>query len=121
MLKMVKERQALNRKMFKRSYNREYDDYVCTDPLGNLFRPRYVTHHFPDLLNRIGLRHIRFHDLRHTFASILINNDVPLINVSNFLGHSTISTTANIYGHLDKASKKKTANVISDLFNGDKQ
>ena len=58
------------------------------------------------LLKKYGLRHIRFHDLRHTFASILIGQDVPLINVSNFLGHSDLSTTANIYAHLDKASKQ---------------
>ena len=41
---------------------------------------------------------------------------MPLINVSNFLGHSNISTTANIYAHLDKAAKQGSADVISELF-----
>ena len=79
-------------------------------------RPNFVTDHFSYLLKKLGLRHIRFHDLRHTFASVLLSKEVPLINVSNFLGHSTISTTANIYAHLDKAAKQSSADVISDIF-----
>lgn len=118
MLTEEKERQELYRKIFKKSYNRKYDDYVCVNQLGELIRPSYVTAHFADLLKKYGLRKIRFHDLRHTFASILINNDVPIINVSNFLGHSDISTTANIYSHLDKASKVESANLIGNILSG---
>lgn len=117
MLLEEKEKQDMYRRLFKSSYNRKYDDYVCVDNLGNLMRPSYVTQRYADLLKKYGLRHIRFHDLRHTFASILLGNDVPLINVSNFLGHSDISTTANIYAHLDKASKQASADVITDIFN----
>lgn len=121
MLTEEKKKQALYRRMFKGSYNRRYDDYVCVNQLGELIKPSYVTQHFSDLLKKYGLRHIRFHDLRHTFASILIGQDVPLINVSNFLGHSDISTTANIYAHLDKASKQTSADVITDIFNKAKE
>lgn len=66
-----------------------------------------------------GMSICRFHELSHTFASLLINQDVPLINVSNFLGHSDLSTTANIYAHLDKASKQASAAVISDILQGE--
>lgn len=117
MLSEEREKQALYRKMFKGSYNRKYDDYVCVNELGELIKPSYVTQHFSDLLKKYGLRHIRFHDLRHTFASILIGQDVPLINVSNFLGHSDLSTTANIYAHLDKASKQGSADIITEILN----
>ena len=116
MLETVKVRQEINRKLFRGSYNRVWDDYVCTDELGNLFRPDFVTEHFSYLLEKLGLRHIRFHDLRHTFASLLLGKEVPLINVSNFLGHSTINTTANTYAHLDKAAKQSSADAISDIF-----
>ena len=116
MLVTVREKQTLNKKMFRKAYNRQWEDYVCTDSLGNLLKPNYVSTHFNDLLKKLSLRHIRFHDLRHTFASVLINNEVPLINVSNFLGHSTISTTANIYAHLDKSGKQTSADVISEIF-----
>lgn len=120
MLENQKAKQELYRKMFKGSYNRKFDDYVCTDQLGNIIRPSAVTGRFGELLKKYGLRKIRFHDLRHTFASLLIGRDVPIINVSNFLGHSDISTTANIYAHLDKASKQSSADIISDIFKEDK-
>ncbi len=119
MLQVQKEHREVYRKMFQGSYNTQYLDYVCVNQLGELLRPSYVTDHFRELLEKYGLRHIRFHDLRHTFASLLINQDVPLINVSNFLGHSDLSTTANIYAHLDKASKQASAAVISDILQGE--
>ena len=121
MLQVQKEHREVYRKMFQGSYNAQYLDYVCVNQLGELLRPSYVTDHFRELLDKYGLRHIRFHDLRHTFASLLINQDVPLINVSNFLGHSDLSTTANIYAHLDKASKQASAAVISDILQGENQ
>ena len=121
MLQVQKEHREVYRKMFQGSYNTQYLDYVCVNQLGELLRPSYVTDHFRELLEKYGLRHIRFHDLRHTFASLLINQDVPLINVSNFLGHSDLSTTANIYAHLDKASKQASAAVISDILQGEKR
>lgn len=121
MLQVQKEHREVYRKMFQGSYNTQYLDYVCVNQLGELLRPSYVTDHFRELLEKYGLRHIRFHDLRHTFASLLINQDVPLINVSNFLGHSDLSTTANIYAHLDKASKQASAAVISDILQGEHQ
>ena len=119
MLTLKREQQSTYQKMFKGSYNKQYLDFVCVNQLGELLRPSYVTGHFQELLEKYGLRHIRFHDLRHTFASLLINQDVPLINVSNFLGHSDLSTTANIYAHLDKASKQASAAVISDILQGE--
>lgn len=118
MLTEEKEKQALCRKMFKGSYNRKYDDYVCVNELGELIKPSYVTQHFSDLLKKYGLRHIRFHDLRHTFASILIGQDVPLINVSNFLGHSDLSTTVIIlYGHTNQSSYISIKSVIAKCSN----
>ena len=119
MLQVQKEHREVYRKMFQGSYNAQYLDYVCVNQLGELLRPSYVTDHFRELLEKYGLRHIRFHDLRPTFASLLISQDVPLINVSNYLGHSDLSTTANIYAHLDKASKQASADVISDILQGE--
>ena len=68
MLSEEKEKQTLYRKMFKGRYNRKYDDFVCVNKLGDLIRPSYVTQHFSDLLKKYGLRHIRFHDLRHPYV-----------------------------------------------------
>lgn len=109
------------RRLFKGNYSRKYDDFVCVNELGELIRPSYVTQHFSDLLKKYGLRHIRFHGLRHTFASLLISQNVPLINVSNFLGHSDLATTSNIYAHLDKASKQASADIMTDILSMGKE
>ena len=117
MLSSLRESQEMNRKMFGKSYNHDFDDYVCVTQLGDLFRPSYVTQHFTIILRNNNLRRIRFHDLRHTFASILINQEVPLINISKFLGHSDIATTANIYAHLDNTGKQISTDVMSGILN----
>ena len=93
---MLVEQKAQQDRYRRISYNRAYDDYVCTDKPGNLLTPRYVTLRFSQVLEKNGMRHIRFHDLRHTFASILINKDIPIFNVSKCLGHSDISTTVQL-------------------------
>lgn len=117
----LREQQKENRRVCGNCYSKKYDGYVFVDAMGNIFNPRSVTANFSKLLEQNGLRHIRFHDLRHTFASILINQDVPLLNVSTFLGHSDLSTTANIYAHLDKSKKQESADVISSIFNKAKE
>lgn len=117
LLKEQKTRQEIYKEMFGKNYNHKFDDYVCVDPMGNLLKPSYVTDHFSLLLEKIGMRHIRFHDLRHTVASLLINNGVPLTHVSDYLGHADIKVTANTYGHLDKTSKTISANVINSVLN----
>ena len=68
------------------------------------------------LLQRAGLPSIRFHDLRHSCASLLLANDVPMKQIQEWLGHSDISTTANIYSHLDYKSKLTSANVMDNVL-----
>ena len=96
-----RERQELYRKQFRRSYSKKYTDMVCVNPLGELIKPSYITAHFPTLLRQNGLRDIRFHDLRHTCASLLVSLDVNMKVIQRYLGHSNMSTTADIYSHLD--------------------
>ena len=78
--------------------------YVFVDAMGNLIQPDSVTTGFPQLLKENGLRRIRFHDLRHSCASLLLKEGVPMKQIQEWLGHSDISTTANIYAHLDSQS-----------------
>ena len=58
------------------------------------------------------MRHIRFHDLRHSCASLLLAKDIPMKAIQEWLGHSNFSTTANLYTHLDTNSKKFSASVL---------
>jgi site-specific recombinase XerD len=55
---------------------------------------------FRPAIEKAGLRRFRFHDVRHTFGSLLIQNGASLAYVKEQLGHSSIQVTANIYGHL---------------------
>lgn len=84
--------------------------------MGTLISPHYLTSSFPKLLEKNNLRHIRFHDLRHSCASLLLANDVPMKQIQEWLGHSDISTTANIYSHLDYKSKLTSANVMDNVL-----
>ncbi len=111
-----KEKQQLYCKLFKKSYSTEYLDFVCTDQEGKLIRPNFVTEHFDWLLTKYGLKHIRFHDLRHSCASLMVMNGVSMKQVQEWLGHSTFSTTADIYAHLDYKSKQGSAGVIANLL-----
>lgn len=108
----VKAKQEHNMKLCGRSYNKEYLGYICVDEMGNLLKPGYLTTSFPLLLEKNGLRKIRFHDLRHSCASLLLANGVPMKQIQEWLGHSDFSTTANIYAHLDFNSKISSAQAM---------
>ena len=96
-----KAQQEVYRHQFRKAYSKKHLDMVCVNPLGELIKPSYVTAHFPVLLERSGLRSIRFHDLRHTCASLLVSLNVNMKVIQRYLGHSNMSTTADIYSHLD--------------------
>ena len=112
----LREQQKENRRVCGKCYSKKYDGYVFVDAMGNIFNPRSVTANFSKLLEQNGLRHIRFHDLRHSCASLLLANDVPLKQIQEWLGHSDIGTTANIYSHLDYKSKITSANVMDNIL-----
>lgn len=111
-----REKQAHYRALFKKSYCTDYLDYVCVDEMGHLFRPNYITDHFKLLLHQNSLRHIRFHDLRHSCASLLLSQGIPMKQIQDWLGHSTFATTADIYSHLDFNSKQDSADAIAAAF-----
>ncbi len=111
-----KKMQEHYKKKFKKTYTTKYEEYVCLDHNGFIIKPYYVTRHFPILLKNIGLTRIRFHDLRHSCASLLLSHNIPMKAIQEWLGHSSYSTTANIYAHLDVNSKLLSAKTISSAF-----
>ena len=72
-------------------------DYVFTNDIGGPLNPNGISKRFSKLLTRMGYRHIRFHDLRHTTAVLLLQAATPLEEVSQLLGHSSIAITKDIY------------------------
>ena len=99
-------------------FDRTYDGFVCRDNTGKLITPYYASSHFRIVIRNAGLKHIRFHDLRHSCASLMVANGVPMKVVQEWLGHATYSTTANYYSHLDFHSKKESAETIARLLDG---
>ena len=112
----VKEAQELNKQVCGNCYNHEYDGFVFVDELGERMRANYLTSAFPKFLEDHGLRRMRFHDLRHSCASLLLANGVPMKQIQEWLGHSDIGTTATIYSHLDYKSKITSANVMDNIL-----
>ena len=108
----LKAEQEENRRLCGRSYIKDYMGYVCINETGDIIRPGYITSTFPKLLEEHGMRKGRFHDLRHSCASLLLANGVPMKQIQEWLGHSDFSTTANIYAHLDCSSKLSSADAM---------
>ena len=71
--------------------------------------------HFYPNLAKAGLRRIRFHDLRHTFASLLVQDNQPLAYVKEQLGHSSIKLTVDVYAHLQPGANRDAVNRLPSL------
>lgn len=115
-LMRLREKQEEMKRVMRSAYSKEYTDYVCVDALGRLYDPDFVTGHFGSLLKKHKLKKIRFHDLRHSCASLLVAKGVPMKLIQDWLGHSDMGTTANIYSHVDSVSKLETANTIMEVL-----
>ena len=109
-----RKKQTQNRKEFGKEYIQS--PYVFVWDNGKPFATEYVSQHFKRLLEWNNLPHIRFHDLRHNCASILLSRGFTLKDVQEWLGHSDITLTANIYGHLDIERKKAIADTMANIL-----
>lgn len=111
--KMQQENQLRNGTRFYNPWN-----LVFTDEIGHWINGRTLLKAFKKRVAAIGLPEMRFHDLRHTFAAISIQNGDDLYTVSKNLGHTNISTTANIYGHLTQKAKLDSASRMDGFISG---
>ena len=111
----IKDKENENRKLFGKEYIE--NDYIFKWDNGKPYAPDYITSKFAKLLKSNNLPHIRFHDLRHSCASLLISKGFTLKDIQEWLGHADIQTTANIYSHLDIQRKNNISNSLSSTFN----
>ncbi len=91
------------------------NDLIFPNTIGAPGDPSNLRKDFRQTLSRAGLPMIRFHDLRHTAASLLLNHNATVIGVSNMLGHSKPSITLDIYGHLYHENQRETAEIMDKL------
>lgn len=110
----VRCRQTAQMELCMASYNPNYVDFVCVDELGTLLQPDYVTQKFQKILEKYGLRHIRFHDLRHSCATIMLYLGYTLKDIQTWLGHSNYNFTANTYVHSSPSAHQDMANALAD-------
>lgn len=112
-LQQVKAQQSENKVLFGASYVDK--GYVCVQPNGEPIRPDYVTFHFRQKLKENGLPLIRFHDLRHSAVYVLRKGGCDVKDIQAWLGHSDVTTTLNIYGHVLGGDMERLGNVMDSL------
>lgn len=109
------------KKLGGKDYDTEFEGFVCCDPFGRLISPNMVTHDFHYVIKKHGLKLLRFHDLRHSCASLLLANDIPMKAIQEWLGHSNYSITANLYSHLEYNAKVISAETIARVLDSKKE
>jgi integrase len=115
-LKHHKAQQAQEKFLLGQAYNDQ--GLVFCQANGMLRDPRNFTRHFERLLMQAGLPHIRFHDGRHTFATLMLELGESPKTVQTMLGHTKISTTLDIYSHVSLDMERKAAASLNTLLRG---
>lgn len=103
-----------NRLLLGCAYN--VNDHVCVWDDGTPFKPDYLSQRFVKILKKHNLPQIRFHELRHTAGSLLLNKGLSIKQIQEYLGHEQVSTTLDIYGHLSVEGKKEAAYAMGGLL-----
>ena len=94
------------------------NSYVFPSPTGGPISPDSVLHMLHRVLKRAGLSKVRFHDLRHTFATLALQNGVDIKTVSGMLGHYSAGFTLDTYTHVTTSAKKEAANTMGSILSG---
>ena len=110
----LQEQQEKDRLILGKAY--QGTEYICRWADGTAMTCYYLSKAFRDLLVKNNLPSVRLHDLRHSCASFMHTAGCDLKEISDWLGHADIGTTANIYVHLDFESKKRVANRLSVIL-----
>jgi integrase len=88
---------------------------IFTTSIGTYIDQTKVSRAFKQILRDANLPDIRFHDLRHTSISILLENGTPVNTVQSRAGHSKASVTTDIYGHAMARSQEQAAQMIEEI------
>jgi integrase len=94
--------------------------FVFTGRHGDVIAPEDINIIHKQMLQRAGLPHVRFHDLRHSCATLLLSKGVTLKMIQEVLGHSNFQTTANIYSHVVETMRDEATQAMNDIFENKK-
>lgn len=101
----------------KNKYNDELQNFIMTWENGKVVHPNYYTMRIKKIMQKLGVeKNIRFHDLRHTNATLLIQQQVDFKTLQKRLGHADFSTTMNIYAHVTEDMQRDATDKISSLI-----
>ena len=90
--------------------------WVFPSPTGGPISPDSVLHMLHRVLKRAGLPRVRFHDLRHTFATLALQNGVDIKTVSGMLGHFSAGFTLDTYAHVTTVAQKEAAKAMERVL-----
>ena len=93
-------------------------EWVFPSPTGGPMSPDSVLHMLHRVLKRAGLPKVRFHDLRHTFATLALQNGVDVKTVSGMLGHFSAGFTLDTYAHVTTSAKREAAKTMGNILSG---
>lgn len=110
----LRQRQQYQSELCGSSYDTRFLDFVCVDQMGTLLQPDYVSQKFQKLLQQYNLRRIRFHDLRHSCATIMLYLGYTLKDIQTWLGHSNYNFTADTYIHAGVGVHEQMAVTLSE-------
>lgn len=101
----------------KNIYNDEQQNFIMTWQNGKVLHPNYYTIKIKKVMKKIGIeKNIRFHDLRHTNATLLVQQKVDFKTLQKRLGHSNFNTTMNIYAHVAEDLQREATDKITSML-----
>lgn len=113
-LMKLRQKQLYQKELCGASYITDFLDFVCVDDMGMLLQPDFVTQKFQKVLEKYNLRPIRYHDLRHSCATIMLYLGYNLKDIQLWLGHSNYNFTANTYVHASPTAQIDMAQTLSE-------
>lgn len=116
LLKEIKVETERNKELFGNCYDKRFEEYVFVRPDGYIITPTYVSSHFSHLLKKFDMRKVRFHDIRHTTATLLLKQDWSIKHIQEWLRHSDPSTTAKFYVDVDEEERARVGFSLDEKY-----
>ena len=116
LLQKIKKQQAAVRLATGSAWEYEINDLVFTDLIGNTIPHASVEHEFKKIVTAAGCPEHRFHDLRHTFATLALQHHADVKTLSKALGHRSVAFTLDVYGHVSEEMSDNFADLVEDII-----